>query len=62
MGDQWIERGPALGVIEARHRDAVLRVGAEPVDGLGREGDEPAGLKAARGGRNRLGIRLHDAR
>ena len=43
MGDQRIERGPALGVVEPRHRDAVLRVGAEAVDGLGRERDQPAG-------------------
>ena len=56
MGDQRIERGSALGVIEARHRDAVLRVSAKAIDGLGRKGDEPAGRKAARRGRDRLGI------
>ncbi len=38
--------GPALGVIEPRDRLAVGGVGAEPVDGLGREGDQPAGRQA----------------
>ena len=58
MRDQRIERGPALGGIEARHRDAVLRVGAEPIDGLGREGDQPAGREAARGLGHGLGTGL----
>ena len=48
VGDQRIERGPALGGIEPRDRLAVAGVGAEPVDGLGREGDEAAGREAAR--------------
>ena len=43
VGDQRIERRPALGVVEARDRRAVGGVGAQPVDGLGRKGDEAAG-------------------
>ena len=46
--DQGIERGAALGRIEARDRLAVGGVGAEPIDGLGRKGDQ-----AARGERPR---------
>ena len=49
MGDQRIERRPALGVIEARHRLAIGGVGAQPVDGLGRKRDQAAGRKHARG-------------
>ena len=48
MRDQRIERRPALGGIEPRHRLAVGGVGAEPVDGLGRERDEAARREAAR--------------
>ena len=40
--------GPALGGIEPRDRLAVGGVGAEPVDRLGRERDQPAGGEAAR--------------
>ena len=60
--DQRIERGPALGGIEARHRLAVGRIGAEPIDGLGREGDEPAGRKAARRRSNGLSAGRQHAR
>ncbi len=49
MRDQRIERGAALGLIEARDRLAVGGVGAEPVDGLGRKGDEAACGQRARG-------------
>ena len=49
MRDQRIEGRPALGLVEARDRRAVGRVGAEPVDGLGRKGDEAAGGQHARG-------------
>ena len=48
MGDQRIERGPALGGIEPGHGLAVAGIGAEPVDRLGRKGDQPAGGEAAR--------------
>ena len=43
MGDQRIERRAALGGVEPRDRLAVGGVGAEPVDGLGRKRDQPAG-------------------
>ncbi len=43
MRDQRIERRPALGRVEPRHRRAIGGVGAEPVNGLGGEGDKPAG-------------------
>ena len=52
MRDQRIEGRPPLGGIEPRHRLALAGVGAEPIDGLGREGGKPAGGQAARGGRN----------
>ena len=48
MGDQRIERGPALGLIEPRDRGGIGGVGAEAVDGLGRERDQPARREAAR--------------
>jgi hypothetical protein len=60
MRDQRIERGTALGVIELRDRDAVLRVGTKAVDGLGRKRDQPAGRKAAHGLRHRVGTRRDD--
>ncbi len=55
MGDQRIERRAALGGIEPRHRRAVGRVRAEPVDRLGGERHEPAGREAARGLRGAVG-------
>ena len=42
MGDQRIEARPALGGIDPRDRGRRGGVGAEPIDGLGRKGDEPA--------------------
>jgi hypothetical protein len=42
MGDQRIERRPALGLIEPGNRSGVGGIGAEAVDGLGRERDQPA--------------------
>ena len=48
MRDQRIERRPALGGVEPRDRRAVGGVGAEAVDRLGRERDQPAGGEAAR--------------
>ena len=48
VDDQGIEAGPALGFEDARHRPVVGRVGAQAVDGLGREGDEAAGAKLRR--------------
>ena len=49
MRDQRIERRPALGGVEPRDGGAVGGVGAEPVDGLGRERDQAAVGEAARG-------------
>ena len=54
VGDQRIEGRPPLGRIEARNGLAVTGIGAQPVDGLGRERDQPAGGKAARRGLDRL--------
>ena len=56
VGDQGIERRPPLGGVEPGHRLAVAGVGAEPIDGLGREGDQPPGRKAGRGRPDGLGI------
>ena len=42
MGDERIEARPALGGIDPRDRRRRGGVGAEPIDGLGRKGDEPA--------------------
>ena len=47
VGDQRIERRPALGGVEPRDRRAVGGVGAEPVDRLGRKGDEAARREAS---------------
>ena len=55
MGDQRIEGGPALGLIEPRDRRGVGGVGAEAIDGLGREPDQAAfGQAARRGGHGGL--------
>ena len=56
MGDQRIERRPALGVIEAGDGLPVGRVGAEAVDRLGRERDETARRQHARRIRDGRGI------
>ena len=49
MGDQRIEGRPALGLVEPGNGRRVGGVGAEPIDGLGRERDQPAFRQAARG-------------
>jgi hypothetical protein len=49
MGDQRVERGTALGGVEAGDRLGVGRIRAEPVDRLGRKRHQPAGGKAGRG-------------
>ena len=54
MRDQRIERRAALGRVEPGDGLAIAGVGAEPVDGLGRKGDETAGRKAARGRLDRV--------
>ena len=53
MGDQRVESGPSLGLIEAGDGKGIGGVGAEPVDGLGRERDQPAIGERARGRRHR---------
>ncbi len=50
MGDQRIEGGPALGLIEPGDGLWIGGVGAEPIDGLGWEPDQPARRKNSRGG------------
>ncbi len=50
MGDQRVEGGPALGLIEPRDRGRIGGVGAEAIDGLGRERDQAAFREAARRG------------
>ncbi len=42
MDDQRIEVRPALGRKDLGDGPVLRRVGAEPIDGLGREGDELA--------------------
>ena len=42
MGDQRIEGRPALGLVEPGDRRRIGGVGAEAIDGLGRERDQPA--------------------
>jgi hypothetical protein len=49
MHDQRIEGGPALGREDRGHGAVVAGVGAEPVDGLGREGDERARVQERHG-------------
>ena len=61
MGDERIERRPPLGRVESCNGGAVSRVGAEAVDGLGREGHEAAGGEQARGVADRRRIRLGHA-
>ena len=46
MGDQRIKSRPAFGGIEPGDGFAVAGIGAEPIDGLGRERDQPAAGKA----------------
>ena len=42
MGDQRIEGRPALGLVKAGDRGRIGGIGAEAIDGLGRERDQPA--------------------
>src|SRR5262249_47735395 len=51
MGDQRVEGGAALGLVDAGDRIRIGRIGSEPIDRLGGEGDQAAGGKAA-GGRS----------
>ncbi len=42
MGDQRVEMRAPLGLVNFRHRRAGRRICTQPIDRLGREGDEPA--------------------
>lgn len=42
MSDQRVEGWPTLGGVNARNGRRIAGVGAQAVDGLGREGDQPA--------------------
>jgi hypothetical protein len=48
MGDQRIEGRPALGLVEAGDRGRIGGIGAEAVNGLGRERDQPAFVEGTR--------------
>ena len=50
MGDERVEPRPILGAVDPGHRLGPRGVGAEAVDGLGREGDETP-FEQQRGGR-----------
>ena len=52
MGDQRIEGRPALGLVEPGDRGRIGRIGAEAIDGLGRERDQPAFGQNARSRRH----------
>src|SRR5262249_56289194 len=60
-GEERIERGAALGVIKARNRRGVGGVDAQPIDGLGRKGDETPCGKRLRCALNRGGAGRNDA-
>ena len=66
MGDQRIEGRPPLGGVEMGDRGRIAGVRPEPVDRLGRERDQAALAKAARGlshggriGRQNLRFQAH---
>ena len=48
VGDQGVEGGPSLGLIEAGDGRSLGGVGAEPINRLGRERDQAALPEAAR--------------
>ena len=56
MRDQRVEARAALGGVKPRDRFAIGRVGAEPVDRLGRKRDQPAVGEHARGRRDRVAV------
>ena len=55
MDDQRVEARPALGGENLGDGAFVCRIAAEPVYGLGRKGDEPAGAQQRGGAGDRLG-------
>ena len=56
MDDQRIEQRAALGGKDRGHRLAIGSVGAQAIDGLGREGDQAAVLQDAGSLGNALGV------
>ena len=56
VDDQRIEARAALGLVDLEHGVGIGGVGAEAVDGLGREGDELAGAQDARRNRCKLSV------
>jgi hypothetical protein len=48
MGDQRVEGGAALGLVEPGDGGGIAGIGAKPIDRLGRERDQAAPGKAAR--------------
>ena len=53
MDDQRVEARPSLGREDRGDGALVGRVGAEPIDGLGRKGDERPVAQQPRGARDR---------
>ena len=49
VGNQWVEARPALGLEDPRHRLRIGRIGAEPVNRLGRKRDEMPGRQETAG-------------
>ncbi len=62
MGDQRIERRPALGLVEPRDSAPVGRIGAQAVDSFGRKRHQAAGGEDPRRRGDRSGVRLDHAR
>ena len=55
MNDQRIELGPLLGLVDSGHGVILPRVGAQPVDRFGGEGDKTALRQDLRGAGQVLG-------
>jgi len=60
MHDQRVEGGPALRGENVGDRAFVGCIRTEPVDGLGREGDEPASAQQSGSLGDRLGVSGYD--
>ena len=48
--DQRVEPGPTLGLEDCRDRDRISGIRRQPIDGLGRQDDQPAGAERLNGG------------
>jgi hypothetical protein len=53
MNDQWVKVWSAFRREDRGDGAVAGRIAAEPIDGLGRKGNEPAGLKQLRGAGDR---------